>query len=112
MKAKHPPWRAVDARRGRLNVLAGPSRAQSIVGYARFYLAKRLLVTNVTERRTALACDGALGMGMALPPVSTIPVHVSMTREHWYSAETTKIDPKQVMAELQPILPPPQTKQR
>ena len=70
MKAKHPPWRAVDARLGRLSVLAGPSWAQSIVGYARFSLAKRLLVTNVTERRTSLAPDRALGMGMALPPVA------------------------------------------
>src|SRR5215475_1654590 len=37
----------------------------------------------------------------------TIPVRVSMTREHWYSAETATIEPKQVTAELQPILPLP-----
>ena len=43
---------------------------------------------------------------------STVPIHVSVNREHWYSAETTSVTPNQVTAELQPILPPPQTKKR
>jgi hypothetical protein len=42
----------------------------------------------------------------------TLPVHVSVNREHWYSGETTSVNPTQVTAELQPIMPLPQTKQR
>jgi hypothetical protein len=42
----------------------------------------------------------------------TIPIHVSINQGHWYSAETTNINPNPVMAELQPIMPPPQTKKK
>jgi hypothetical protein len=42
----------------------------------------------------------------------TIPIHVSINQGHWYSADTTNINPNPVKAELQPIMPPPQTKNR
>jgi PEGA domain len=42
----------------------------------------------------------------------TVPIHVSVNREHWYLSETTSVDPKQLLAELQPITPPPQAKKR
>jgi hypothetical protein len=43
---------------------------------------------------------------------STVLIRVSVNREHWYSAETTSVNPNQVTTELQPILPPPQTEKR
>ena len=36
----------------------------------------------------------------------SIPVRVSTGREHWYSDETTSVDPNPVLARLEPLAPP------
>jgi hypothetical protein len=38
---------------------------------------------------------------------ATIPVQVSHTPGDWFSSGTTRIDPNPVVAELQPLAPPP-----
>ena len=117
--------------RGVMFVMCGAalSACSAIPGIASSDSTKVLLVSNPSGADVNLSSGGNCTTPCTLPipekagdynatftltghAPRTIPVHVSMTREHWYSAETTKIDPKQVMAELQPILPPPQTKQR
>jgi hypothetical protein len=37
----------------------------------------------------------------------TIPVRVTTQREHWYSSETTTVEPNPVVARLEPVAPPP-----
>jgi hypothetical protein len=117
--------------RGVMFVLCGiaPSACSAIPGIASSDSTKVSLVSNPSGADVDLSSGGNCTTPCTLPVPDkagdykatftltgyaprTIPVRVSMTREHWYSTETTTINPKQVMAELQPILPPPQTKGR
>ena len=117
--------------RGVMFVLCGTalSACSAIPGIASDDSTKVSLVSNPSGAEVNLSSGGSCTTPCTLPApdkagdynatftltgyaLRTIPVRVSMAREHWYSAETRKIDPKQVMAELQPILPPPRTKQR